>query len=1569
MSQILTNEYGNVLFVDPNAVAANDTVNIYNVTLSPENIRPHLEFYCIPRIGTNIILDSNNNVSLVEDNNVNTKVNFLGFDKETGNYTNQYLTELSSSGKRTSFEGFGITNINIKISANYVPEVNIEFIDIKGKTISDINSPYRRLFDLPPPLFKLVIKGGYGLFTEFDLYITKHEVSTDDSQNLIIKADFIGDRYGVLTDVLLGYLNSVYFMNGNTSIDLSAQSKAGSFYEFITRSKVLYANVDKFKKNSPEIQEQEAIKENIRIIKESDTLITNLLDITNIEKQLEDFYDSKGDKYKNTLSKSDIIPSVITITNVNILTIALDNRFVTDFISNYIQKSLKDILDSINNTYSIGLESYNIKNDVLAARYTNLGSNPVPVGVNFTDLINKNKNNLIKLEDRLKNLNQELRNKAEDIVTTTISSEPTIGNIFSFILKDTDTFLKLLKESGDSGASQRISTKDKSLTTRGGYPTVVNSRNEIIYPGEVPQFKNFPEVKFVEKYLTALINKKLTDSQVERQLISQGTDSSESGNKNYIPISSDEAYNTRTQIISNYYFGINNDLQKIFESVILRYVILRDSIYYEKFNNDNILEFYAKAEANNIVYSMLGNKKLLQSLVDGSGLQTIDNKNYYEGIITNIFKNKAPVTFLPIDKGGVKEIKNNGITYYSTSASTYSSIYGIYDDNQFTFSQTIDKSGNDIIDTFINESTDLVTTIFKFLGVTDNNELSFNKNFFFKKDNNYDYDNIQSDFNMKGQNIINLSGIENTYDYIQYIAKRNSLTSISINQFLFLEPETTGTGRDIQELQKLFIKKLNSSAFIEIPYFFLVYFGFLLKNKDNDIYKKNVVTIYLNVKPIDSAKLIKIYDEFNNAGPFIILPKNSSGDNDITNFKNFKEKLWNKKIILISNNDFSYPGTPPFDFLGGVRKPSFFNKINDGKNINKYLTFLIQEMINIATAYKNDINEEEKNIRSEINDNDLKEHVYYNFKTIYERFLTGKEYRPFADLNGQPINSSFQFVDRIYNDISQKVILTYDKLVDDSKTDDISIYTSISNLLSHNNFIFFPFQSFIASGDSNLDYWKQCFQVNNSYTKENISKPSFVCMFTGGYSSYLNTNNDSHPDDGVSIYSVNENGNVINNLLPLDFTTPQSGTTTLNKIFCFRYNFAQQNEAVFNGINLSTTQFNNTDASLKIQDSVINQQYNSNPLPKGQSLLSVYRNLSYTLSSGIYYGNASIQPTQYIQLDNVPLFNGLYMIYEVEHKMSTNNRLETSFKAYRINKYIIRLVKDYALDIFGIDTGVEEELDSNTQVGSTVNNNSNDTIILQSNVPENSTQFVQKVKDIAVKLNTQPDWIMLFIDTESSFRKDIVNGSFNNNVGLIQTLRPGLQGLIQTYKLGDFKNNTVIANFKKIYANAPYVNINANSELDKTKGYFYTGKIENYTSNDQLDFVYMLLNMVNKIFPKNKNPYPTFYHLKAYGFEPYNLYSRFVYGKGLVEDENGNFKTRKIPEAKGDTILSTATPGAIASNSNVFNYAEEKLGTTGTFQNMVEFFNDKLSKKPYYYRNLGTLVKTKEYVFPLPKKT
>ena len=33
-------------------------------------------------------------------------------------------------------------------------------------------------------------------------------------------------------------------------------------------------------------------------------------------------------------------------------------------------------------------------------------------------------------------------------------------------------------------------------------------------------------------------------------------------------------------------------------------------------------------------------------------------------------------------------------------------------------------------------------------------------------------------------------------------------------------------------------------------------------------------------------------------------------------------------------------------------------------------------------------------------------------------------------------------------------------------------------------------------------------------------------------------------------------------------------------------------------------------------------------------------------------GNATIQPTQYFQLENIPLFNGAYVILNVEHKIT-----------------------------------------------------------------------------------------------------------------------------------------------------------------------------------------------------------------------------------------------------------------------------------------------------------------------------
>jgi ribosome biogenesis protein Tsr3 len=47
-----------------------------------------------------------------------------------------------------------------------------------------------------------------------------------------------------------------------------------------------------------------------------------------------------------------------------------------------------------------------------------------------------------------------------------------------------------------------------------------------------------------------------------------------------------------------------------------------------------------------------------------------------------------------------------------------------------------------------------------------------------------------------------------------------------------------------------------------------------------------------------------------------------------------------------------------------------------------------------------------------------------------------------------------------------------------------------------------------------------------------------------------------------------------------------------------------------------------------------------------------------------------IQPTQYFQLENVPLFNGAYIILSVEHNI-TANKMTTSFSGTKLLKYPI----------------------------------------------------------------------------------------------------------------------------------------------------------------------------------------------------------------------------------------------------------------------------------------------------------
>ena len=133
-----------------------------------------------------------------------------------------------------------------------------------------------------------------------------------------------------------------------------------------------------------------------------------------------------------------------------------------------------------------------------------------------------------------------------------------------------------------------------------------------------------------------------------------------------------------------------------------------------------------------------------------------------------------------------------------------------------------------------------------------------------------------------------------------------------------------------------------------------------------------------------------------------------------------------------------------------------------------------------------------------------------------------------------------------------------------------------------------------------------------------------------------------------------------------------------------------------------------TGESLKMMDNIFkNLGANNTPTPKGQNLFEVYQNRSYSCKVTIPFGNMLIQPTQYFELFNIPMFNGLYIILEVSHKISTaSNKLETTFLGSRIRRYVSPIVTKPIIDMLGVYNELTEfgNLDNDTSTIAILNN-------------------------------------------------------------------------------------------------------------------------------------------------------------------------------------------------------------------------------------------------------------------------
>jgi len=411
---------------------------------------------------------------------------------------------------------------------------------------------------------------------------------------------------------------------------------------------------------------------------------------------------------------------------------------------------------------------------------------------------------------------------------------------------------------------------------------------------------------------------------------------------------------------------------------------------------------------------------------------------------------------------------------------------------------------------------------------------------------------------------------------------------------------------------------------------------------------------------------------------------------DDTKYSNILTKLVDRRGIAIFNEiTFRYnTSIQPVSYLSLEEQ----NNINERNEINKtYFSSFFSELSSRIEDRLNTLQEETEEFKNSTGDEDILTQTYYSFKNINDKWLSGLDNKaingyPFKTNRNEGLISQFAFVDRAMNPIGDTII-DPKPLIDAKNSPELSIFGVISQLLSSNGFEFFPLQNFMKFTEED---WNESFRIDTSGKQKEY--PVFVCMYIGGSASYPSNINSFSPFDNDGIMDL-ENPNV-NDFLnegcsPDPDKDNQVDTLTndgefLHQVRAFKVRYGEQNQNMFYGFEVDSKEYPETNESIQILSKLAGDNREQAPVPKGQNLYNIYENRAYRATiTG--FGNAMIQPTQYFQLENVPIYNGAYVILTVEHSIE-DNRMTTKFSGTKLLKYPMPRVKNPA-SIIGFEGG------------------------------------------------------------------------------------------------------------------------------------------------------------------------------------------------------------------------------------------------------------------------------------------
>lgn len=554
-------DHNNLIYVDPNSVISNNTV--IPRTIEQENLVMYvnLEADMIPRSFLYANTTNSNDKSKTT-HIAGGKLNFLR--KQSGQDFSTEWTEVFTPSVESTSSGdlditgqsFGIQNINIVVKgANFIPQVVINFVDVRGKVLFDSpkNSPYAAFFNLPWPIFYLTIKGYFGKAIKYRLHMVKFTNKFNGSTgNFETTATFVGSTYAYMSDIpLSAVLNSPYMFlrekevvtktNGKDNTVTTVISKETKGYQML---KSVYDEM-KAKKLIPKDFPIITLRE-LQIIAETlDKRLSETIFKRVISPELISSIKNYGDQLsKLTLAINGWIDINVgktkeIIQNQDYYYLSNPNNLSKNILDKNVSGSLENLLVS-NNELLLKFSDFKkisqtdkklqLDTKMFTKKMGQVGNYYKKQYGNY--LINKDllMSDVNELKKTFNEQSEKIYSKIEEEMNTILKSkdsgigfEPTLRNVLAIILSNADVYIRLMKETHIN--AYNISNDRKNMVklfdneTQNSdsvfpWPQIKkksksNGAPEIAYPGD-PELRDalgstdgklWPEVEFVEEFV------------------------------------------------------------------------------------------------------------------------------------------------------------------------------------------------------------------------------------------------------------------------------------------------------------------------------------------------------------------------------------------------------------------------------------------------------------------------------------------------------------------------------------------------------------------------------------------------------------------------------------------------------------------------------------------------------------------------------------------------------------------------------------------------------------------------------------------------------------------------------------------------------------------------------------------------------------------------------------------------------------------------------------------------------------------------------------------------------------